>query len=117
MSRDTLTICGMLLTGIIGLAGLLLHQGGSISDLRGEVSLLRSDMHTEIGSLRSEMHTEIGSLRSEMRTEIGALRSEMRTEGQARSNQIKDLQQRVAHIEGLLEGVLPTLASSAIPPT
>ena len=95
MSKDTLTICGMLLTGIIGLAGLLLHQGGSISDLRGEVSQLRSEMYTE----------------------IGALRSEMRAEGQERSNQIKDLQQRVARIEGLLEGVLPRLASNATPPT
>ena len=102
MSRDTLTICGMLLTGIIGLAGLLLHQGGSISDLRGEVSQLRSDMYAEIGTLRSEMRTEIRLLR---------------TEGQERSTQIKDLQQRVARIEGLLEGVLPTLASSATPPT
>ena len=74
MSKDTLTICGMLLTGIIGLAGLLLHQGGSISELRGEVSLLRSDMYTEIGSLRSDMYTEIGSLRSEMHEEIGGLR-------------------------------------------
>lgn len=113
MSKDTLTICGMLLTGIIGLAGLLLHQGGSISELRGEVSQLRSDMYTEIGSLRSEMHAEIGALRSDMRTEISLLR----TEGQERSKQIKDLQQRVARIEGLLEGVLPTLASSATPPT
>ncbi|MXY04316.1 MAG: hypothetical protein F4Y55_00415 [Gammaproteobacteria bacterium] len=102
MSKDTLTICGMLLTGIIGLAGLLLHQGGSISDLRGEVSQLRSDMYAEIGTLRSEMRTEIRLLR---------------TEGQERSTQIKDLQQRVARIEGLLEGVLPTLASSATPPT
>ena len=101
MSRDTLTICGMLLTGIIGLAGLLLHQGGSISDLRGEVSQLRSDMYAEIGTLRSEMRAEIRLLR---------------TEGQERSTQIKALQQRVARIEGLLEGVLPTLASSATPP-
>lgn len=101
MSRDTLTICGMLLTGIIGLAGLLLHQGGSISDLRGEVSQLRSDMYAEIGTLRSEMRTEIRLLR---------------TEGQERSTQIKNLQQRVARIEGLLEGVLPTLAGST-PPT
>ena len=101
MSRDTLTICGMLLTGIIGLAGLLLHQGGSISELRGEVSQLRSDMYAEIGTLRSEMRTEISLLRAE---------------GQERSSQIKGLQQRVARIEGLLEGVLPTLASSATPP-
>lgn len=92
----------MLLTGIIGLAGLLLNQGSSISDLRGEVSQLRSDMYAEIGTLRSEMRAEIRLFR---------------TEGQERSTQIKDLQQRVARIEGLLEGVLPTLASSATPPT
>lgn len=108
---DTLTICGVLLTGFIGLAGLLLHQSGSISELRGEINALRIELRGEIGVLRTEMHDEIGTLRTEMRTEIGGLR----TEGQVRSNQIRALQQRVARIEGLLEGLQPSLAS-AVPP-
>ncbi len=86
MSKDTLTIGGMLATGIIGLAGLMLHQSGNISELRMEV-----------------------------RTDIAELRIEMRTEIKAQSSQIKELQQRVARIEGLLEGLRPTLAS--VPPT
>ena len=93
MSKDTLTIGGMLLTGIIGLAGLMLHQSGTISELR------------------TEMREDIGELRLEMRTEI----RELRTEGRARSGQIKELQQRVARIEGLLEGLRPRLASAVSP--
>ena len=96
MSKDTLTIGGMLVTGIIGLAGLMLHQSGNISELRTEV-------RTDIAELRTEMHSEIGELRIEMRTEI-----------KAQSAQIKELQQRVARIEGLLEGLRPTLAT--VPP-
>ncbi len=79
MSKDTLTISGIMITGIIGLAGLMLHQSGTISELR-------SDMRADI--------------------------SELRTEGRARSEQIKELQQRVARIEGLLEGLRPNLAAA-----
>ena len=43
------------------------------------------------------------------------LRIEMRTEIKAQSARIKELQQRVARIEGLLEGLRPTLAT--VPPT
>ena len=41
MSKDTLTIAGILLAGFIGLAGLMLHLSGSISELRTE---LRTDI-------------------------------------------------------------------------
>ena len=105
MSKDTLTIGGMLVTGIIGLAGLMLHQSGNISELRTEV-------RTDIAELRAEVQTDIADLRTEMRHEIGGLRIEMRTEIKAQSDQIKALQQRVARIEGLLEGMRPTLANA-----
>ena len=74
----------------------MLHQSANISELRTEV-------RTDIAELRTEMHSEIGELRIEMRTEI-----------KAQSAQIKEFQQRVARIEGLLEGLRPTLA--AVPP-
>ncbi|MDE0273993.1 MAG: hypothetical protein OXP11_22610 [Gammaproteobacteria bacterium] len=80
MTKDTLTISGIMVTGIIGLASLMVHQSGAISELR-------SDMRADI--------------------------SELRAEGRARSEQIKELQQRVARIEGLLEGLRPNLASAA----
>ena len=80
MTKDTLTISGIMVTGLIGLAGLMMQQSGAISELRSDV---RADI------------------------------SELRTEGRARSEQIKELQQRVARIEGLLEGMRPDLASAA----
>lgn len=80
MTKDTLTISGIMVSGIIGLASLMVHQSGAISKLR-------SDMRGDI--------------------------SELRAEGRARSEQIKELQQRVARIEGLLEGLRPNLASAA----
>ena len=90
MTKDTLTISGIMVTGLIGLAGLIMQQNGTISELR------------------MEMHDEIGGLRSDMRADI----SELRTEGRAQSEQIKELQQRMARIEGLLEGMRPDLASA-----
>lgn len=80
MTKDTLTISGIMVTGLIGLASLILQQGGAVSELRSDV---RADI------------------------------SELRAEGQARSEQIRELQQRMARIEGLLEGMLPDLVSTA----
>ena len=63
----------------------------------------------DLSELRVEMRGEIRGLRSEVRGDI----SELRAEGRARSEQIKELQQRMARIEGLLEGLRPNLASAA----
>lgn len=80
MTKDTLTISGIMVTGLIGLASLILQQGGAVSELRSDV---RADI------------------------------SELRAEGRARSEQIRELQQRMARIEGLLEGMRPDLVSAA----
>ena len=80
MTKDTLTISGIMVTGLIGLASLILQQSGAVSELRSDV---RADI------------------------------SELRAEGQARSEQIRELQQRMARIEGLLEGMRPDLVSAA----
>ena len=79
MTKDTLTISGIMVTGLIGLAGLIMQQSGAVSELRSDV---RADI------------------------------SELRAEGRARSEQIRELQQRMARIEGLLEGMRPNLASA-----
>ena len=80
MTKDTLTISGIMVTGLIGLAGLIMQQSGAVSELRSDV---RADI------------------------------SELRAEGRARSEQIRELQQRMARIEGLLEGMRPDLVSAA----
>ncbi|MEL6290425.1 MAG: hypothetical protein AAFQ44_01350 [Pseudomonadota bacterium] len=51
-----------------------------ITDVKEEVSELRSEVRTEISGLRSELRTEISGLRSELRTEISGLRSETKVE-------------------------------------
>ena len=56
---------------------------------------------TSFRSLRAEMRSEIGSLRAEMRSEIGSLRKEIAGIGAA----ITALRERMAHLEGLLEGL------------
>ncbi len=48
-----------------------------LSDVRSEMSLIRSELKTEMAELRSELKTEIAELRSEVKTDIADLRSDM----------------------------------------
>jgi hypothetical protein len=45
------------------------------TDLKTEISLLRSELKTEISGLRSELKLEISDLRTELKTDIAGLRT------------------------------------------
>lgn len=72
------------------LIGLFAWLRQDIRKLDTKTDALRDEMRSEIGSLREEMHSEIGSLREE----VGGIRAE-----------IVALRERMAHLEGLLEGL------------
>ena len=71
MSKDTITICGMLLTGIIGLAGLMLHQSGSISELRAEMRAESQAQSAQIQELQQRV-ARIEGLLQELRPTLAA---------------------------------------------
>ena len=71
----------------IGLAGLILNGQRN----------LRADMQAQ----REEMQAQ----REEMQAEFKAVREEMQTEFKAVREEIVSLRERMAHLEGLLEGL------------
>lgn len=87
MSTELIAIVGL----SAALAGLILNgqrlQGQEIKDLRGE------------------MRQGIKYLRGEMRRGIKALREEIREKIKGLCEEINDLRERMARLEGLLEGL------------
>ena len=94
MTPEMYTIIGI----GIALAGLMLN-GQRL--LRGETAALRQEMNRKIAALREEMHDEIAQLRQETRGEFAELRGEI-TELR---REIAGLRERMARVEGLLDGL------------
>ena len=112
MSMEVITIVSLGLTVItvgIMLAGLILTGQRALraemNGQRGDIKSLREEMRSEFKAVREELHAyreetqrEFKSVREEiggLREEIGGLREE-----------IGGLRERMAHVEGLLEGLL-----------
>lgn len=90
--KEIWTIIGV---GLV-LAGLILNQGWG----------LRADFNEGQRSLRTEFSESQKNLRTEFNASLDGLRSDI---AELRAGQA-DLQQRVARIEGLLQGMLPSMA-------
>ncbi len=88
-----------ILTVGVALAGLILT---SVHGLRGEIAGLREDTQEQIGKLRGE----IAGLREDTQTQIAALRGEI---AEIRS-ELAQLRERMAHLEGLLDGLREAIA-------
>ena len=80
-------------------------------DVRTEVRDVRSELTAEIASIRTELTAEIASTRTELTAEIASIRAEITAVDRRLSEQIaamdrriSNVTERVAHIEGLLEG-------------
>ena len=84
--------------GHLAIAALLI---GLIVWVRDDIADLRIQVQADIASLR----TENAELRTEVKADIADLR-----------NQISDLQQRMARVEGLVEGLRPVFAAAEAPP-
>ena len=90
--KEIWTIIGV---GLV-LAGLILNQGWG----------LRADFNEGQRSLRAEFSESQKNLRTEFNASLDGLRADI---AELRAGQ-DDLQQRVARIEGLLQGMLPSMA-------
>ena len=90
--KEIWTIIGV---GLV-LAGLILNQGWG----------LRADFNEGQRSLRTEFSESQRNLRTEFNASLDGLRADI---AELRAGQA-ELQQRVARIEGLLQGMLPSMA-------
>ena len=98
MSMELIAIISLGLTVItvgIMLAGLILNGQRT----------QRTEMNTQIKSLREEMQVEFKTLREEMQVEFKTLREEMQVEFKTVREEIGGLRERMAHLQGLMEGL------------
>ena len=92
--------------GIVVAVGVMLRPQGKefredLRDLRLEIRSVREEVGGEIKELREELHREIEKLREELHKEIEELREEI---SGVRSDQ-QGINQRMAAIDGLIEGL------------
>ena len=82
----------------VALAGLILNsqriQRAEIKAVRTELRAHREETQAEFKSVRAEMQAEFKSVQAEMQAEFKIVREEM-----------NGLRERMAHLEGLLEGL------------
>ena len=94
----------------VALAGLILTSFRSLrSEMRSDTAALREEMRSQIGGLREENRSQTGNLQEEMRSQTGNLQEEV---AGVRSD-IATLRERMAHLEGLLEGLREAITRRA----
>lgn len=87
-----------ILAFMLALFVLTWNLGQSIGDLRTDMGDLRIDM-SDLRIDMSDLRTDMSDLRTELKGEIATLRTEV-------FGEIASLNERMAHIEGLLEGYI-----------
>lgn len=101
--KEIWTIIGV---GLV-LAGLILNQGWG---LRADFNEGQRSLRTEFSESQKNLRTEFSESQKNLRTEFNASLDGLRADiAELRAGQA-DLQQRVARIEGLLQGMLPSMA-------
>ena len=101
MPMELIALTGIGVTVIttgVALAALILNTQ---RNLRVEMQAQRAEAKTEFKAVREETKTEFEAVREEMKTEFEAVREDM----QAQREAIISLLERMAHLEGLLEGL------------
>ena len=73
--------------------------------VREEIQAQRGETKTEFKAQREEMKTEFKTQREETKTEFKTQREETKTEFKTQRETIISLLERMAHLEGLLEGL------------
>lgn len=75
---------------------------GFMWSLHREVSNLHKDVRKEMADFRQEMRTDMAGLRQEIKTDMADLRLEV----QEVKGHMSGFRERMAKVEGLLEGVV-----------
>ena len=95
MTIETYTIIGTIIGVAISLAGLILSGQRSVAETRRELIAFRDQTGRELAALREQTGQEFAALRQQTGQEFAALR------------------ERMAHLEGLLEGLREAIVGKA----
>ena len=107
MERQNL-ILGLQAVSAFGILviGLLTYFGQSTEDLREEMregfASNRIEMRVESASIKAEMKEGLATVRTELKKEIAAVRTEMREGFESVRTEMKDMNTRLARVEGYL---------------
>ena len=118
MERQNL-ILGLQAVSAFGILviGLLTYFGQSTDDLReemregfasnriemrGESASIRAEMKEGLAAVRTELKKEFASVQTEMKKEIASVRNEMREGFESVRTEMKDMNTRLARVEGYL---------------
>ena len=77
----------------------------------------RVEIRAEIQTLRAETQAEFQAVRAETQAEFQVVRAEMREEFKIQREDINRLLGRMAHLEGLLEGLREAIAGRRVTAT
>ena len=89
------------------LAGLILSGQRTI---RAELAAQRKEFSTELAAQRKEFSTELAALRRDVSAELAAQRKEFGERFVALEQHLAELRERMAHLEGLLDGLREAIA-------
>ena len=104
----------------IALAGLILNNQRATGQLRNDIKELRKDMNAlaervnrDIAELREQMHREIAALDEKLSRRIAALDQKLSRDIAKLNSDIAALGERVARLEGFMEGIRDAIAGKA----
>ena len=103
MSVELISVLIAVLAVGATLAGLMLSGQRAI---RAELAAQRRDFNTE----QTELRRELAELRKDFSAELAAQRQEFSERFTALEQQIAELRERMAHLEGLLDGLREAIA-------
>ena len=98
MTPEAWTVVG---TGVV----VLIAIATSYRHLRAEMKAIRDEFRGEMKAIRDEFRGEMKAIRDEFRGEMKAVRDEFRGEMNQVHTEVGGLRERMAKLEGLLEGL------------
>ena len=91
----------------VAIAGLILT---SFRSLRSEMAKQRDELRSEMAKQRDELRSEMAKQRDELRSEMAKQRDGMAALRDELTRELRSLSERVAKLEGLLEGLREAFA-------
>ena len=110
MSMELIALIGISVTVLtigVALAALILNTQ---RNLRADMRAQRDETRSEFKAVRADMQTQ----RDETKTEFKAQREETKTEFKAQREIIFSLLERMAHLQGLLEGLREAITGQRV---
>ena len=79
-------------------------------ELRGDMDAMRTELRGDMDAMRTELRSDMDATRTELRGDMDAMRTEFRDDISRLGKEVTKLRERMAHMEGLLDGLREAVA-------